>query len=82
MLVSLKAEVAMLKALASLGHLRVRRERANRIDAEAAALIRVFGDGGYAAARKKVREASDLSSMRYWGAVKEAVAGRTSLTKQ
>ena len=68
----------MLKALANLWQ---RRERARWIDVEADALVRVFGDGAHAAARKKVREASDMSAMRYWGAVKEAVAGGTGLTQ-
>lgn len=71
----------MLKALASLGDMRTRRERANWIDVEAAALVRVFGHGAYAEARKKVREAGDLSAIRYWDAVKDVVAGGAGLTK-
>lgn len=71
----------MLKELATLWHLRMRRERANWIDVEAASLVRVFGDDAHAAARKRVREASGFSAIRYWGAVRDAVARGTGLTK-
>ena len=81
MLVSVKRRRSFLKALASFGDLRTRRERAHWIDVEAAALVRVFGHGAYAEARKKVREAGDLSAIRYWDAVKNVVAGGTGITK-
>ncbi len=74
-------EAVMFLTLTSLWNPRTQQEMATWIDAEADALIRDFGVGAYAAARKKVRDAGDLSTMRYWGAVKDAVAQGTSIAK-
>ncbi len=69
----------MFSRLASLSSPRTQREGAPWVDAEADKLIRDFGVGAYAAARKQVRDANDLSTMRYWGAVKDAIAQGTSI---
>ena len=69
----------MFSTLASLSSPRTQREGAPWVDAEADKLIRDFGVGAYAAARKQVRDANDLSTMRYWGAVKDAIAQGTSI---
>ena len=75
------AEAIMFSTLAKLWSPRKQREIATWIDAEADALIRDFGVRAYAAARMKVRDASDLSTMRYWGAVKDAVAQESSIAQ-
>jgi hypothetical protein len=74
-------EDVMFLTLASRWSPRTQREMATWIDTEADALIRDFGVGAYAAARKKVRDANDLSTVRYWGAVKDAVAQGTSIAQ-
>ena len=68
----------MQKTLSDLWYVGARLERAKWIDAEAGALIRALGEDAYAAARKRVRESNDLSAMRYWGAVKDAVGRETT----
>ena len=54
-----------------------RRTRAAWIHAEAEALIRELGDGGYEAALRMQRTANELSEAWFWRSVKEAVARKT-----
>jgi hypothetical protein len=53
---------------------RSRRERAERIEAEAEALIRSLGADAYSAARLREEEASSEATARYWNHVALAVA--------
>jgi hypothetical protein len=57
-----------------LSWLRRRRERAERIDAEADALISAFGDSAYSEARCREREASSDEMEREWSRVALAIA--------
>jgi hypothetical protein len=57
-----------------LSWLRPRRERAERIDAEADALIGAFGEGAYSEARCRAREASSDEMERKWSRVALAIA--------
>lgn len=54
-----------------------RRQRAERIDAEADALMRSLGVGAYSAARRREHEASSDATARYWSRVALAVARMT-----
>ena len=60
-----------------LSWLRRRREQAERIEAEADALISDLGDGAYAEARRREREASSDEMEREWRRIALAVAGKT-----
>ena len=57
-----------------LSWLRRRRERAERIDGEAEALIRDFGVDAYSEARQREREASSSAMAREWNRVALAIA--------
>jgi len=57
--------------------LRRRREQAERIEAEADALISDLGDGAYAEARRRAREASSDEMEREWSRVALSVARKT-----
>ena len=54
-----------------------RRARIARIDTEAEALIRGFGDRAYSEARRREREASSEAIVKDWSRVALAVAGKT-----
>ena len=54
--------------------MRRRREKAAWITAEAEVLIRELGAGGRRAARWMERTANDMPAMRFWRAVKDAIA--------
>lgn len=56
--------------------LRRRRERAERADAEAEALIRELGVEAYAEARRREYESSDDAMAREWNRIALAVAGK------
>ena len=56
--------------------LRWRRERAERADAEAEALIRELGVEAYAEARRREYESSDDAMAREWNRIALAVAGK------
>ena len=60
-----------------LSWLRRRRDQAERIGAEAAALISDLGDGAYSEARRRAREASSDEMEREWSRVALAVARKT-----
>jgi len=60
-----------------LSWLRRRREQAERIEAEADALISDLGDGAYSEARRRAREASSDEMEREWSRVALAVAHKT-----
>ena len=60
-----------------LSWLRRRREQAERIEAEAEALISDLGDGAYSEARRRAREASSDEMEREWSRVALAVARKT-----
>ena len=60
-----------------LSWLRRRREQAERIGAEADALISDLGDGAYAEARRRAREASSDEMEREWSRVALAIARKT-----
>ncbi len=60
-----------------LSWLRRRREQAERIEAEADALISDLGDGAYAEARHREREASSDEMEREWSKVALAIARKT-----
>ncbi len=60
-----------------LSWLRSRRERAERIDAKAKALIRAFGADAYSEARHRERQADNEAMAREWGRVALAVARLT-----
>ena len=60
-----------------LSWLRRRREQAERIEAEADALISDLGDGAYSEARRRAREASSDEMEREWSRVALAVARKT-----
>jgi len=60
-----------------LSWLRRRREQADRIEAEADALISDLGDGAYSEARRRAREASSDEMEREWNRVALAVARKT-----
>ena len=60
-----------------LSWLRRRREQAERIEAEADALISNLGDGAYSEARRRAREASSDEMEREWSRVALAVARKT-----
>lgn len=57
-----------------LSWVRRRRERAERIEAEADALISALGDGAYSEARRRAREASSDEMEREWKGVALAIA--------
>ena len=63
-----------------LSWLRRRREQAERIEAEADALISDLGDGAYAEARRREREASSDDMEREWRRIALAVARKTGET--
>ena len=54
--------------------LRLRRQKAEQIEAEADALIAGFGIEAYAEARLRARHANDFAGARYWGRVADAIA--------
>ena len=60
-----------------LSWLRRRRDQAERIEAEADALISDLGDGAYSEARRRAREASSDEMEREWSRVALAVARKT-----
>ena len=60
-----------------LSWLRRRREQAERIEAEADALISDLGDGAYAEARRREREASSDEMEREWRRIALAIARKT-----
>ena len=60
-----------------LSWLRRRREQAERIEAEADALISDLGDGAYSEARRRAREASSDEMEREWSRVALAIARKT-----
>jgi hypothetical protein len=60
-----------------LSWLRRRRDQAERIEAEAEALISDLGDGAYSEARRRAREASSDEMEREWSRVALAVARKT-----
>ena len=60
-----------------LSWLRRRRDQAERIGAEAAALISDLGDGAYSEARRRAREASSDEMEREWNRVALAIARKT-----
>ena len=60
-----------------LSWLRRRREQAERIEAEADALISDLGDGAYAEARRREREASSDEMEQEWRRIALAVARKT-----
>ena len=60
-----------------LSWLRRRRDQAERIGAEAAALISDLGDGAYSEARRRAREASSDETEREWNRVALAIARKT-----
>ena len=66
------------KGSAILSWLRRRRERAERIDAKATALVRAFGVDAYSEARQRERQADGKATAREWGRVALAVARKTS----
>ena len=57
--------------------LRRRREQAERIEAEANALISDLGDGAYAEARRRARDASSDEMEREWSRIALAIARKT-----
>src|SRR5208337_1814341 len=60
-----------------LSWLRRRRERAERIEAEAEALIRDLGDYAYSEARQREREASSIAMAREWCRIAIAIARKS-----
>ena len=60
-----------------LSWLRRRRDQAERIEAEANALIVDLGDRGYSEARRRAREASSNEMEREWSRVALAIARKT-----
>ena len=60
-----------------LSWLRRRREQAERIEAEADALISDLGDGAYVEARRREREASSDEMEREWRRIALAIARKT-----
>ena len=60
-----------------LSWLRRRRDQAERIEAEADALISDLGDGAYSEARRRAREASSDEMEREWSRVALAIARKT-----
>jgi hypothetical protein len=60
-----------------LSWLRRRREQAERIEAEADALIGDLADGAYSEARRRAREASSDEMEREWSRVALAIARKT-----
>jgi hypothetical protein len=60
-----------------LSWLRRRRDRAERTEAEADALISEVGDGAYSEARRRAREASSDEMEREWSRIALAVARKT-----
>jgi hypothetical protein len=53
-----------------------RRDREPWVEKQAAVLIRDHGDGAYTQSRRMMREADDLSEIKYWSSVKDIVARR------
>jgi hypothetical protein len=60
-----------------LSWLRRRRDQAERIEAEADALISNLGDGAYSEPRRRAREASSDEMEREWSRVALAIARKT-----
>jgi hypothetical protein len=60
-----------------LSWLRRRREKAERIDAKARALIRAFGVDAYSEARQRERQAQSAEATQEWRAVAVAIARKT-----
>jgi hypothetical protein len=60
-----------------LSWLRRRRERNERIDAKAKALVRAFGVDAYYEARQRKRQAESAEAAQEWRAVAQAIARKT-----
>jgi hypothetical protein len=62
---------------AMLSWLRRRRERAERIDAQASALIRAFGVDAYSEARQRKRQAESAEAAQEWRRIARVIAHKT-----